>query len=86
MQEMSEVGDPDYVQCRGGAILAEVYGHPELTPAEMDAREMAACMRARGFVLRLVPPERWTPNGVANSIRRCCSTWRTPSLSLTCPA
>lgn len=24
MREMSEVGDPDYVQCRGSAILAEV--------------------------------------------------------------
>jgi hypothetical protein len=55
MQEMSEVGDPDYVQCRGAAILAETYQHPELAPAKMFAREREACMRARGFVLGLTP-------------------------------
>jgi hypothetical protein len=58
MREMSEVGDPDYVQCRGAAILVEVYAHPELTPQELGARELAACMEHRGFVLGLAPLER----------------------------
>jgi len=58
MREMSEVGDPDYVQCRGAAILVEVYARPELTPQELGARELAACMEHRGFVLGLAPLER----------------------------
>ena len=58
MREMVEVGDPDYVQCRGAAILVEVYAHPELTPQELGARELAACTSHRGFVLGLAPPER----------------------------
>jgi len=55
MEEMSEIGDPDYVQCRGAAVLAETYARPELTPAEIFAREQAACMHGRGSVLGLAP-------------------------------
>ena len=47
MREMSEVGDSDYVQCRGAAILAEAYEHPEFSPVDMFKREQAACLRNR---------------------------------------
>lgn len=57
MRGMSDAGDPDYVQCRGAAILAEVFEHPELTPAQMFARERDACMHNRGYVLGLAPLE-----------------------------
>jgi hypothetical protein len=62
IQEMSEVGDSGYVQCRA-AILAEVCANPDLAPAQMFAwkRERKACLDARGFVLGLVPDGLATP-------------------------
>jgi hypothetical protein len=49
VREMSEVGDPAYVACRGSIIVAEVYAHPALGPQAMFARERAVCMAHRGF-------------------------------------
>lgn len=51
----AELGDPNYARCRGPAIVAEAYEHPELTPSMMFARERDACMAHGGFVLGLVP-------------------------------
>jgi hypothetical protein len=51
----ADVGGPDYGRCRGPAIVAEAYEHPELRPGQMFAWERDACMAHRGFVLGLVP-------------------------------
>jgi hypothetical protein len=47
----ADVGDPDCARCRGSAIVAMAYEHPELTPAELFAWERDACLQHRGFIL-----------------------------------